>query len=335
MKTDTRIADPAQHANPARIEVVLLWAAFVVAGLLLMDVLDGFAFVVAILGSGTALAVAMVAVPRFRGTLAWFRRRVDGRDLSAVALIYLGVVGLLLLAFKVFTTDKMLWFFLAFAAALVLGVGGPVLYQTEIRRGSLADLGISTRRWRSTLVLGLLFAGVQFSITLWSYDLPRPVDWLPVLTLALPVGLFEAVFFRGFIQGRLEASFGVVPAVVGAAGLYGVYHVGYGMGGDQLLFLFNLGIVYAAAYRLTENAFVIWPLLTPLGYLFAELEAGDMRGELPWASMAGFGDVLALMVFILWLAHRHERKRRVPPRATVPPVGAASRRPREESPVMS
>jgi hypothetical protein len=30
----------------------------------------------------------------------------------------------------------------------------------------------------------------------------------------------------------------------------------------------------------------------------------------PGASMAGFGDVLALMVFILWLGHRWERKRR-------------------------
>jgi uncharacterized protein len=236
-----------------------------------------------------------------------------------VTLLYVAVVGLFRLAFSVFTTDNMLWFFLTFAAGLMLGVAGPLLYQVGIRGGSLADLGIGARRWRSTLALSLLFAGVQFSITLWGYDLPRPVDWIPLLTMALPVGLFEAVFFRGFIQGRLEASFGVAPAVLGAAGLYGLYHVGYGMDGAEMFFLFALGIVYAAAYRLTENVLVLWPLLTPLGSFFAQLEAGDIRGELPWASMAGWGDVLGLMLLSVWLAHRREGKRRGQLPVTVEP----------------
>jgi membrane protease YdiL (CAAX protease family) len=293
-----------------RVALGAVWAVFVVASLLLMDVLDGALYGVVVLTSGGAMVVASATIPRFRASFAWLRRRGDGRDLAAVALLYVAVVGLFRLAFSVFTTDNMLWFFLTFAAGLVLGVGGPVGYQVGSRRGSLADLGIGAHRWRSTLALGPLFAGVQFFITLWGYDLPRPVDWIPLLTMALTVGLFEAVFFRGFIQGRLEASFGAVPAVLGAAGLYGLYHVGYGMGGGEMFFLFALGIVYAVAYRLTENVLVLWPLLTPLGSLFAQLEAGDIRGELPWASMAGFGDVLALMVLILWLAHRRERKRR-------------------------
>lgn len=310
MKTDVRTAGLPRAGNRTQILLAVVWTAFVVAALLLMDVLQDARFGVVVLALGGVLAGASATIPRWRRSLAWLRRRADAGDLLVVAFLYLAVVGLLRLAFGGFTTDKMLWFFLSFAAALLLGVGGPVLYQVWIRGGSLEDLGIGTRRWRSTVVLGLLFAGVQFSITLWGYDLPRPVDWIPVLTLALAVGLFEAVFFRGFMQGRLEASFGAIPAVVAAAGLYGLYHVGYGMGGEQIFFLFTLGVVYAVAYRLTQNVLVLWPLLTPLGYLFAELEAGDMRGELPWASIAGFGDVLALMALILWLAHRRGRKRR-------------------------
>ena len=310
MKTDVRTAGLGRSGARAQIVLAVLWTAFVVAALLLMDVLQDARFGVVVLASGGALAVASAMIPRFRGSVAWLRRCADARDLLAVAFLYVAVVGLLRLAFSGFTTDNMLWFFLTFAAALLLGVGGPVLYQVGIRGGLLEDLGIGARRWRSTVVLGLLFAGVQFSITLLGYDLPRPVDWIPVVVLALAVGLFEAVFFRGFIQGRLEASFGAVPAVVGAAALYGLYHVGYGMDANEMFFLFSLGVVYAVAYRLTENVLVLWPLLTPLGYLFAELEAGDMRGELPWASMAGFGDVLGLVVLILWLAHRRERKRR-------------------------
>lgn len=60
---------------------------------------------------------------------------------------------------------------------------------------------------------------------------PAPVDWVPLLVMALTVGVFESVFFRGFIQGRLEAALGAGPAVFGAAAMYAVYHVGYGMGG--------------------------------------------------------------------------------------------------------
>ena len=76
----------------------------------------------------------------------------------------------------------------------------------------------------------LLFAGVQFFLTLYGYDLPAPVDWVPLLMMSLTVGLFEAVFFRGFVQTRLEASFGPAVGVGGAGLLYSAYHIGYGMG---------------------------------------------------------------------------------------------------------
>jgi hypothetical protein len=91
-----------------------------------------------------------------------------------------------------------------------------------------------------------------------------------------------------------------------AAALYALYHVGYGMGAAEMVFLFGLGVVYAIAYRLVGNILVLWPLLTPLGALFNSLEAGDI--VLPWASIAGFADVLAVMAGVVWLAHRHQRR---------------------------
>ena len=56
----------------------------------------------------------------------------------------------------------------------------------------------------------------------------------------MTVGVFESVFFRGFVQARLEASLGTVPGVGLAAVLYGAYHVGYGMGGKEMAFLVGL-----------------------------------------------------------------------------------------------
>ncbi|HEY6103456.1 MAG TPA: CPBP family intramembrane glutamic endopeptidase [bacterium] len=43
--------------------------------------------------------------------------------------------------------------------------------------------------------------------------------------MALTVGIFEAVFFRGFVQSRLEAAFGPGRAGLGSAALYAIYRV--------------------------------------------------------------------------------------------------------------
>lgn len=60
-------------------------------------------------------------------------------------------------------------------------------------------------------------------------------------------GVFESVFFRGFVQNRLEAQVGHAWGIGGAAALYGLYHVGYGMGLEEILFLGGLGVIYAIA----------------------------------------------------------------------------------------
>ena len=140
--------------------------------------------------------------------------------------------------------------------------------------------------------------------------------------MSITVGLFEAVFFRGFVLNRLEASFGPVLGVGGAALLYALYHVGYGMASVQMVFLFGLGVVYAVAFRIVDNILVVWPLLTPMGGFFANLTAGDIN--LPWASIAGFGDVLVLMAAAVIMALRRERKQRA--RAAATPTPAVVRR---------
>jgi hypothetical protein len=247
---------------------------------------------------------------RLVSAITSIRWHVDRRDLIVLAGLYVAIVALFRVAFTVFTTDRVAGLFLSFGAALLIGVAGPVVYTVWVRHRPLASLGIGLHNLGRTVRLGLLFAGVQFAITLWGYDLPQSVDWVPLLVMTLTVGLFEAIFFRGFVQGRLEAALGTGPAVLGAAALYALYHVGYGMGADEMVFLFGLGVVYAVAYRLSENVLVLWPLLIPLGSFFAQLEAGDLVGELPWASVAGFADVLVAMTVVIWLAARSERRRR-------------------------
>ena len=281
------------------------WVALPVVGLLLLDVVDLMWVGVVV----PTLALALVAVQWHRppAGVQWVAVRVDRRDLVAVGALYVAVVALFRLAFTGFGTDRVAGLFLSFAAGMLLGVIGPIVYTVWRRERSLADLGIGTHNMAATAALGLLLAGLQFAMTLWGYDLPEPVDWVPLLVMSLVVGGFEAVFFRGFVQNRLEASFGTAVGVAGAALLYSIYHVGYGMGADEMVFLFGLGVIYAVAFRLVRILLVLWPLLTPLGAFFNNLEAGDI--ELPWASIAGFADVAAVMVIVVFVAHRHQHRR--------------------------
>ena len=82
------------------------------------------------------------------------------------------------------------------------------------------------------------------------------------------------------------------------------------MGSTDMLFLFGLGVVYAVAFRLVRNGLVLWPLLTPLGSFFANLEAGEI--DLPWAAIAGFVDVATIMTTLVVIAHRRQRHLRAP-----------------------
>lgn len=307
MSADAQIRARAAPDSAAGAEsprwLPVIWIVFVIAALLMLPVLPLTVWGVVV----PAVAVGLLAVTaRAAGGMSWLHRHVDVADLTVLAALYLAVVGMFRLAFTVFTTANVAGLFLAFAGGLLLGVGGPVVYSTWIRHRPLSSLGLGTHALRPTLALALVFGGIQFAIMFWGYSLPAPVDWVPLLVMSLTVGLFEAVFFRGFIQGRLEDGFGTAAGVAGAAALYALYHVGYGMSATEIVFLFGLGVLYAIAYRLVNNILVLWPLLTPIGAFFNNLEAGDI--ELPWASIAGFVDVLAVMAVIIWLAARHERK---------------------------
>lgn len=302
----------------------VVWVVWLVAALLFLMVGNLVLFGVAVPAS--ALLVALIP-----GMLPPGVRHRDRRDLVMVGVLYLVVVALMVAAFQVFTTDRTLGLFLCFAAALLTGTVGPILYTVWGRARPLSDLGLRLDNWRAALGLGLLLAAVQFALTLYGTALPAdPVEWVPLVGMALMVGLFEAIFFRGFLQGVLTTALGPTPGVGIAAALYALYHVGYGMGAGEMLFLFGLGVVYGVAYATVTNVLVLWPLLIPMGSFFNNLQS---RGfELPWASLLGFADVLALMATAIVLGHRRqlrtERAGGLPPSNHDLPSAGSSARPR-------
>jgi membrane protease YdiL (CAAX protease family) len=229
-----------------------------------------------------------------------FAWRPDRDTLMAIGS-YILVLAALFVAFQVFTTERVAANFLTFGPITLagLGVALPTLYTVLVRRRPLTDLGLTTHQLLSSLVLGLLLGFDTYRATLGTLNVSWTKGLAPLITMALAVGLFEAIFFRGWLQLRFEQAFGMVPGLVLGALCYSLYHVGYGMTIVEILPLFGYGLVFAAVFRLTKNVVALWPFYTPVGGLYTNLRDGL---TMPFEATYGFLLTLGLMLMILIFA---------------------------------
>lgn len=231
------------------------------------------------------------------------------RDLAVVALSWLLVVSCLYTATVIVGAEAwggMAYFALyAVLGATLFGVGLPVYWIVVVQRRSLADLGFTSRWLGLSLVLQLIFAALQYMGTLAKAQLPLFEEFLPLIALALCIGFFEAVFWRGWVLLRLEESFGTIPAILLGSALYSAYHIGYAMPASEMIFLFFIGIMFSVVFRLTKNIFILWPVFQPMGQLVTLVKDGL---TLPLLASLGFFEVLIVMLVIVWLAGRYQKK---------------------------
>ena len=70
---------------------------------------------------------------------------------------------------------------------------------------------------------------------------------------------FEEFLFRGFMQGRIEKSYGSVMAVILSGIFFSLYHLGYPGFRDvnDILLLYAVGVVFALAYKLSGNNLIV------------------------------------------------------------------------------
>lgn len=232
-----------------------------------------------------------------------------GRDLLVMMASWVFVVGAIYTATVVVGTEA--WggiaYFLLYAllGAGLFGVGLPLYWTVVVRKRPLSDLGISTRWLWISLGLQIVFAGLQYMGTLAKTDLPQFEQFIPLLALSLCIGFFEAVFWRGWVLLRLEKAFGLIPAILLGSLLYAAYHIGYDMPMSEMVFLFFIGVMYAIAFRLTKNIFILWPVFQPMGQLVTLIKDGL---NLPLLASLGFIEVLIGMLVLVWLAGRYAHK---------------------------
>ncbi|MCU0849714.1 MAG: CPBP family intramembrane metalloprotease [Candidatus Thermoplasmatota archaeon] len=187
-----------------------------------------------------------------------------------------------------------------------MGIITPAVYVVFVKKQALSEIGISKKYWLLSIILGIVLGVITYFGTLATIDLPPFMELLPLAFMAVTVGLFEAIFFRGWIQLRFENAFGAIPAIPIGAAFYALYHVGYGMSGSEVLFLFFLGLTFAIAFRVTKNVLVLWPFYTWIGGLYTNITEGQV---LPFEALYGFVIILMFMIISI-VTIRYIQKRR-------------------------
>jgi len=232
-----------------------------------------------------------------------------GKDLLVVMVSYLLVVGSLYTATVIVgpQTGGGIPYFLLYAvlAATLCGIGIPLFWTVIIRKRPVSALGITTRWLGLSLILQLLFAGFELSGGFSGLALPSIEKLTPLVALSLCIGFFEAVFWRGWVLSRLEEAFGFIPAAILGSALYAAYHIGYAMPVEEMVFLFFIGLMYAVAFRLTRNIFILWPVFQPAGQLITLIKDGL---DLPLLASVGFLEALVVMGVMVWLAGKYYKK---------------------------
>lgn len=147
------------------------------------------------------------------------------------------------------------------------GIIGIVLLLVRRRGQPLASVGLSRRGWPADVLIGVTALFVLYAIMFlfllvvavaWPelmkqlqqnaellQDLVPPLGWLGFIPLALVIGIYEELLFRGFLMTRLRKATGSwIAAVLLSTALFTVLHAA-DQTGAALLLILMLSIVFS------------------------------------------------------------------------------------------
>jgi len=211
------------------------------------------------------------------------------KELSILILAWLGIITASYIAFISGNTLLQILFYNVISLFLI-GIALPVYW--NIKKGyPLSDIGITKNRLWLSLVIGILFAGFEAFHTIVEIQLPVFDELLPIIVLAIVAGLFEAVFFRGWIQLRLEDAF---------------------------------GIMFAVLFRLTKNILIIWLFAIPVGAVYDLVKHETI---IPFEAIYGylFTSILIVIFFVYIKFKKTNLKKRLQHRRITACINASLR----------
>jgi len=151
----------------------------------------------------------------------------------------------------------------------IVGFIFPLCYVLFIKNTTLKDFGITSNKWKLSLVINIVFAVMLFigslnepeiagrSITLTNENLGQ-------LFYYLFIGIFEMTIFYGFLRQQFEEAFGIIPALILASIFYSLHHVSLVESGNYFELLF-VGLMFGTIYYITRNILIIFPFFWFIG----------------------------------------------------------------------
>ena len=184
---------------------------------------------------------------------------------------------------------------------LGLNVLFPVWWIAYHRKQPLSELGITTRRWLLSLLIGVVLAAFS-SFRLWQMAIG--VNWLPHV-LFNAVILWEPFFVFCWLQLRFDRAFGIVPGVLLAGLSFAAYHIGT-YPPDMLIVLLILGLIYASIFRLTSNLLIVWPFVWSVASSIGTLMGGT---QFTWKYVAIWSVILLIQLGFIGYTWRRQSRR--------------------------
>lgn len=189
-----------------------------------------------------------------------------------------------------------------------------VLYFLRKEKASLASVGIKKPGARQFVVLG---AYIFFSVG--GQLIPKIFAGEQIPWQLLPMGIvplimttfFEEFVFRGFVQARVERTFGLIPAIIISGLMFSLYHLGYPgfrtMG--DIFLLFAVGSGFAIAYKLSDNnLFVSYFVNLPNAFITYILKNKQFPSMNFSSTIAAFITVILISV-IFYVVHKKNKLR--------------------------
>jgi len=187
---------------------------------------------------------------------------------------------------------------------LGLNVLFPVWWIAYHRKQPLSELGITTRRWLLSLLIGVALAAFS-SFRL--QQLAMGTDWMPHV-LFNAVILWEPFFVFGWLQLRFDRAFGIVPGVLLASLSFAAYHIGT-YPPPMLVVLVIIGLIYGSIFRLTSNLLILWPFVWAVASSIGTLMGGM---QFTWNQVAVWSVILLIQLGFIGYMWRRQSSRIAP-----------------------
>jgi len=186
-----------------------------------------------------------------------------------------------------------------------IGFAFPLHYILITKKGSIKNLGITKNKLALSLFLNVVLAILlmfQFMVESRAYgkEIILGKDIIIPVIYIFTAGIFEVIFFYGFLRQQFEKAFGIIPGILLAALFYSLHHAGFQPEFFKLLFV---GIMYASVYRITNNAFIIFPFFWGVGAIWDVLVNFGAQEHLQgtWTLFKAVSVLVLMALFSIYL----------------------------------